>query len=78
MQPSFLATGEGVTLGGSLINLVLASLKIAAGVLGGSAALVADGIHSASDLASDIVVLLGYRVGRRPEDESHPYGHGRV
>ncbi len=74
----FLGTGEGVTLGGSLVNLVLVGIKLAAGVLGGSAALVADAIHSLSDLASDLVVLVGYRVGRLPEDEDHPYGHGKV
>lgn len=71
-------TGEGVTLGGSLVNLVLVLVKVAAGVLGHSAALVADALHSLSDLASDIVVLLGYRVGRKPEDSTHPYGHGKV
>jgi cation diffusion facilitator family transporter len=65
-------------LGGSLVNLVLVLVKVAAGVLGHSAALVADALHSLSDLASDIVVLLGYRVGRKPEDSSHPYGHGKV
>ena len=74
----FLGTGEGVTLGGSLVNLLLVGIKLAAGVLGGSAALVADAIHSLSDLASDLVVLVGYRVGRLPEDEDHPYGHGKV
>ena len=71
-------TGEGVTLGGSLVNLALVLVKVAAGVLGHSAALVADALHSLSDLASDIVVLLGYRVGRKPEDATHPYGHGKV
>jgi cation diffusion facilitator family transporter len=71
-------TGEGVTLGGSLLNLVLVLVKMVAGVVGHSSALVADALHSLSDLASDIVVLFGYRVGRMPEDNIHPYGHGRV
>jgi cation diffusion facilitator family transporter len=74
----FLRTGEGVTLGGSVLNLALVLVKLAAGVLGNSAALVADAVHSLSDLASDIVVLFGYRVGRTPEDDRHPYGHGKV
>ena len=74
----FLSTGEGVTLGGSLLNLMLVLIKLAAGVLGNSAALVADAAHSLSDLVSDIVVLFGYRVGRTPEDDRHPYGHGKV
>jgi cation diffusion facilitator family transporter len=56
----------------------LVLIKLAAGVLGNSAALVADAVHSLSDLASDIVVLFGYRVGRTPEDDRHPYGHGKV
>ncbi|GAB4275579.1 MAG: hypothetical protein Kow0092_31200 [Deferrisomatales bacterium] len=74
----FLLSGEGVTLAGSLLNLVLVLIKLGAGVLGRSAALVADALHSLSDLASDLVVLFGYRVGRMPEDEHHPYGHGKV
>ncbi len=76
--PPLLGTGEGVTLCGSLINLVLVGVKAAAGVIGHSSALVADAVHSLSDLASDIVVLVGYRVGRLPEDPEHPYGHGKV
>ncbi len=76
--PAVRITGEGVTLSGGLINLVLVLIKGAAGVLGQSAALVADALHSLSDLASDLVVLLGYRVGRKPEDSTHPYGHGKV
>lgn len=75
---SFLATGEGVTLGGSVLNLGLVLVKLAAGVLGHSTALIADAFHSLSDLASDLVVLFGYRVGRMPEDDQHPYGHGKV
>ncbi|GAB6063912.1 cation diffusion facilitator family transporter [Deferrisoma palaeochoriense] len=67
-----------MTLGGSLVNLVLVVIKVAAGVLGRSSALVADALHSLSDLASDLVVLVGYRFGRLPEDDSHPYGHGKV
>ncbi len=78
MLPSLLRTGEGVTLGGSLVNLVLVVVKMAAGIMGRSSALVADALHSLSDLASDLVVLVGYRFGRLPEDDSHPYGHGKV
>lgn len=74
----FLKTGEGVTFGGILVNLSLTLLKVAAGVSGRSSALIADALHSLSDLASDIVVLFGYRVGGMPGDERHPYGHGKV
>jgi len=52
-------------------------MKIALGLLTGSAALVADGIHSASDMATDLAVLGGMHIGRREADERHPYGHGR-
>ncbi len=71
-------TGEGVTLGAGLINVVLAFVKIFAGVFGNSSAMLADGMHSLSDLATDVVVLVGYRVGRMPGDEKHPYGHGKI
>ena len=71
-RESLLWTGEGVTLGGSLVNVALVLVKAAGGILGHSSALVADALHSLSDLASDIVVLLGFRLGRMPEDEVHP------
>lgn len=74
----FFSTGEGATLAGSMVTLSLALLKLAAGVIGHSAALVADALHSVSDLSNDLVVIFGYRWGRRPEDDSHPYGHGKV
>ncbi len=72
------ATGEGVTLGAGVINLALGFVKFFAGTVGGSAAMLADAIHSFSDLATDLVVLLGYRFGRMPEDDDHPYGHGKI
>ena len=52
--------------------------KLAAGIIGASAAMVADGLHSLSDLVTDFVVLFGIRMGARPVDRGHPYGHGRV
>lgn len=69
---------QRVTLVGALINVVLAILKIIVGTLGHSAALVADGVHSLSDLASDVIVLLATKHGRQPADEEHPYGHARI
>ncbi|PLX43151.1 MAG: hypothetical protein C0608_00390 [Deltaproteobacteria bacterium] len=72
------ATGEGVTLGGGVINVVIGFIKFFAGSVGGSPALLADALHSFSDLATDIVVLLGYRIGRAPEDDKHPWGHGKI
>lgn len=69
---------QRVTLIGALINLVLAILKVIVGHIGHSAALVADGIHSLSDLASDVIVMLATRHGRQPADDDHPYGHQRI
>lgn len=62
---------------GLLINLGLSVLKIVAGVLGHSRAVVADGLHSLSDLVSDFAVLVGVRVWSKPADGCHPYGHQR-
>lgn len=67
-----------VTLIGSFANLLLAFLKVFLGVIGTSTAMVADGIHSFSDLATDIAVLLGMRASSRPSDDSHRYGHGKI
>lgn len=75
--PGHSCEAQQVTLVGAATNLVLAGLKIFVGLVWHSAALVADGIHSISDLASDAVVLLATRHGRQPADEHHPYGHER-
>lgn len=66
-----------VTLLGSVINLVLSVGKVLAGVFGHSAAMIADGIHSISDLASDIVVLAFVRISSKGKDRNHDYGHGK-
>ncbi len=66
-----------ITLIGAAVDLLLSVLKIVVGVVGGSQALVADGIHSLSDLATDAMVLIAAKHGSRDADEDHPYGHGR-
>ena len=66
-----------VTILSSCINLLLAGLKLAVGIVAGSVALVADAAHSISDLSTDAVVVLGVRLSSRPADESHAYGHGK-
>lgn len=66
-----------VTLWGSLVNVVLLAFKFVAGILGHSSAMVADAVHSLSDFVTDIVVLLFVRLGNRPADEDHAYGHGK-
>lgn len=70
--------GLKVTWIGLWSNLLLVALKLAVGFWGRSQALVADGVHSISDLFSDLVVLLGLKYGRKEADEQHPYGHGRI
>lgn len=64
-----------ITWIGLFLNLVLGLVKMLAGWLLGSKALIADGMHSLLDLLSDIVVLLGLGMARRPEDANHHYGH---
>lgn len=66
-----------VTLVGSIGNLLLLSFKFVAGIVGHSAAMVADAAHSLSDFVTDIVVLVFIRIGSRPQDASHDYGHGK-
>jgi cation diffusion facilitator family transporter len=73
-----LTSGLTVTGVGMLVNIVLVGLKMTAGWLARSQALIADGVHSLSDLLSDLVVLLGLKWGRKEEDKSHPFGHGRI
>ena len=66
-----------VTIVGALVNVFLSIIKIGFGVLGQSAALIADGVHSLSDLASDLLVLVAVKFGAREADHDHPYGHRR-
>ncbi len=66
-----------VTVIGSIGNLCLLLFKFFAGIVGGSAAMVADAVHSLSDFATDIVVLFFVRIAGRPSDECHDFGHGK-
>jgi len=70
--------GRSVTLVGALVNAFLIIFKFLAGVFGQSQALIADAVHSISDLFTDFVVLLGLRIGRKAPDEEHPFGHARI
>jgi cation diffusion facilitator family transporter len=67
-----------VTVVGAVVNVGLAASKVAGGIVGQSQALIADGVHSLSDLASDVLVLLAARFGSREADHNHPYGHERI
>ncbi len=66
-----------VTIIGSIGNLALLVFKFVAGIVGHSAAMVADAVHSLSDFVTDIIVLVFVRVGAKPQDETHDYGHGK-
>ena len=66
-----------VTLTGSVVNLLLVGMKAVAGLVGHSAAMISDAVHSLSDFVTDIVVLIFVRVSGRPQDEDHDYGHGK-
>jgi cation diffusion facilitator family transporter len=66
-----------VTVVGGVVNLLLSGLKIVFGVLGNSQSLVADGIHSLSDLLTDVLVLYAAHHAQQEPDEQHPYGHAR-
>lgn len=66
-----------VTLTGSVVNVILLVFKFVAGILGGSAAMIADAVHSLSDFLTDIVVIAFVRISSKPEDEDHDYGHGK-
>ena len=66
-----------VTLLGMFLNMVLFAFKLVAGIVGRSGAMVADAVHSASDFATDIVVLLFVRISAKPRDDDHDWGHGK-
>ncbi|MBT3820118.1 MAG: cation transporter, partial [Nitrospinaceae bacterium] len=70
--------GQRVTWIGVWVNAALSLAKAVGGVLGGSQALLADALHSISDLASDAVVLFALHFSGEPADHQHPYGHGRM
>lgn len=67
-----------VTWVGLILNLLLAALKGGAGVWGQSQALLADAVHTLSDMITDVAILLGSRYWSRPPDDTHPHGHGRI
>ncbi|MET0263914.1 MAG: cation diffusion facilitator family transporter [Rariglobus sp.] len=71
-------TSAALVLRGIWLNLVLAIVKFAGGILGGTYALIADGIESLMDVFSSALVWAGFRVASRPPDEDHPYGHGKA
>ena len=77
MNNSRIKTIRNVTLIGSGVNLLLTVGKIIAGIVGKSSAMIADGVHSLSDLVTDIIVLVFIRVSGKERDKNHQYGHGK-
>ncbi|RLA93558.1 MAG: cation-efflux pump, partial [Deltaproteobacteria bacterium] len=75
---SALNAGRKITWIGIGVNSILIALKIYGGLAGKSRALLADAIHSISDFLTDILVIFGLQYFRKPEDERHPYGHGKI
>ena len=73
-----LRSGARVALLGMVANVILATAKIAAGLLGNSYVLIADGIESALDIAGSAIIWGGLRFAARPPDATHPYGHGKA
>jgi cation diffusion facilitator family transporter len=72
------STGSRVTLVGVLVNTFLILLKLVAGIFGNSQALIADAVHSFSDLFTDVVVLIGLKISNKPPDKTHHFGHARI
>lgn len=70
--------GQRVTIVGMLVNIGLIALKLWAGLLASSQALIADAAHSLADLFTDMIALMGLRWGSKAPDEDHPYGHARI
>jgi cation diffusion facilitator family transporter len=66
-----------VTIAGGIINVALLIFKFTAGILGHSAAMIADAVHSLSDFLTDVVVLVFVKLSSKPQDKDHDYGHGK-
>lgn len=73
-----ISPGVKATLVGALANLLLSTVKFIGGIVGNSTALIADAVHSLSDLLTDAIVLATHKIGQMPADSNHPYGHGRA
>jgi cation diffusion facilitator family transporter len=70
--------GKRVAVVGIIVNVVLTLFKLLAGFMANSAAMIADAIHSASDILATSVVAISFNVAQKPEDQEHPYGHEKA
>ena len=73
-----LAYGVLAGWGGVIVNIILFSVKFAVGMLSGSIAIAADAVNNLSDCGSGAITLLGFKMGAKPPDNEHPFGHGRL
>lgn len=69
---------QKVTVWGMFANILLAAIKFVVGFIGSSQAVIADAVHSVSDIATDLAVILGVKFWAAPPDENHPYGHRKI
>ena len=76
-QEEFQTAATRVSLVSMVTNVILTLMKLAAGLIAHSGAMISDAVHSASDIFSGIIVLIGVRISSKAPDESHPYGHER-
>ena len=76
-EEEFQTAATKVSLVSMITNVILTLLKLAAGVIAHSGAMISDAVHSASDILSGLIVMIGVRISSRAPDEGHPYGHER-
>lgn len=76
-QEEFRKTATRVSVTGMVTNILLTVMKLLAGLLAHSGAMISDAVHSASDIFSGLIVLIGVKISSRAPDEGHPYGHER-
>ena len=76
-QEEYRKTATRVSVTGMVTNVLLTVLKLLAGLLAHSGAMISDAVHSASDILSGLIVLIGVKISSRAPDEGHPYGHER-
>jgi len=77
MTKTRIQKAQQVTWIGAVINVILSVCKILAGFFGKSSAMIADGMHSLSDLVTDVIVVVFFRISDAEKDDRHPYGHGK-
>ena len=77
-NPEYYSEIRRLTLIGGVLDLFLGFVKVLVGYIGNSQALIADGIHSLSDLITDVLVLIATKHSAQEADEGHPYGHARI